>query len=232
MTQNIIFVVALFGALWRLWTRRMTRPEWCVLALVAVSVLLVQLQMYVGEQGKLQWILRYHQASLTLLYGWAAWTAAELIRVLSGRRRALTVGVVALWLVSTGGTSLWRIVKHHFAGSRRNAWNEAAVWAAGRIAEDWKGPRVDEERFFTVQEYHPRLRPIIHSMGARLPWLAKGRWYSLSPDVRRHEKPDYAFLPASIALKRPPSGMTEIDSAVFGKKKIRFILYRKNGAKK
>lgn len=223
MTQIIVLLVGLIGVAWRARTRRMAAQEWWIMGFVAASIFLVQLQMFVGENGKIQWILRYHQAVLTVLYGWAAWTVAEVVKAAPARWRKMAVFVFAAWFVSAGGTSLWRIVKHEFAGSSRNARNEAAKWAAELIEKDWQGPKADSERFFTVQEYHPRLRPVIQSIGARLPWLAKGRWYSLSRDVRKHEKPDYAFLPGHVD---PPKGMELLAEKSFGKKQRKFRLFR------
>lgn len=223
MTQYLVLLAAGVSIAAKAKMRRMTLPEWMLAGFVVLNIFLVQLQMFVGENGKLEWILRYHQASLTLLYGWAAWGAIELIRFLDGRKRILAVVATALWLVSTGGTSLWRIVKHDFVQSRRAARAQAEEWALDAIRRDWKGPARDEKRFFTVQEYHPSSRPIICSEGARLPYLAKGRWYSKAKDVRRHEKPDYALLPKGV---RPPGRMRLMSERSFGRKQYRFCLYR------
>lgn len=223
MTQNLVLAVALIGVVHRFYSRRMSAREWWILAFVALNIFLVQLQMYVGEKGNLTWILRYHQAALTLLYGWAAWSAVALIRALSGRWRIGVICVGALWLVATGGTSMWRIIKHQFVESKRNAQMLAAEWAAEIIRNDWKGPLIDEERFFTVQGYHPRLRPIIHSPGALLVQKVNGRWYSLAPAIRKYEKPDYALLSEGV---QPFKGMKLLAKKTFGKKKKRtFCLY-------
>ena len=176
MTQILVLLVALIGVIWRSCSHRISAREWWVIGFVALNIFLVQLQMFVGENGKLTWILRYHQAALTLLYGWAAWSAVSLTRALTGRWRMCAIYAGVLWLVATGGTSMWRIVKHRFVESKRNAQLCAAEWAAEIIRKDWKGPLLDEDRFFTVQDYHPRLRPIIHSAGAVLPQKVNGRW--------------------------------------------------------
>lgn len=223
MTQVLCFFVALAGVLWRICSRRMSALEWLVLLFVAVNIFLVQVQMFVGENGKFVWILRYHQAALTLLYGWAAWFVVEAVRSTGGWRRKGIVALAAVWLVATGATSLWRIVKHEFVESKRNARMLAAHWAEEIISRDWDGPKADEEHFFTVQEYHPRRRPIIQSPGAYLPYIAKGRWYSLSSDVRKHEKPDYAFVADG---GKPPVGMICIAEKSFTGKNRRFRLYR------
>ena len=226
MTQILVLLTALAGVVIRIRQRKTTPREWWLLGFAAVNIFLVQLQMFVGENGKLVWILRYHQAALTFLYGWAAWTAVSLIRALNGGWKRCAICAVCLWFAGAGGSSLWRIVKHEFTESSRNARTRAAEWAAEIIAKDWKGPRVDSERFFTVQEYHPRLRPIVHSVGAQLPYLIGGRWYSLAQDVRRHEKPDYALLPES---EKAPRGMKLIAKKSFGRKKRTFLLYRSGG---
>ena len=179
--------------------------------------------MFVGEKGNLTWILRYHQAALVLLYGWTAWGAISLIDRLSGKWRFLAVFAVALWLIATGGTSLWRICKQAFVDSNRSARARSAQWAAKLIKEDWKGPARDRGRFFTVQGYHSSRRPIILSDGAYLPNLLRGRWYSLSPDIRRYERPDYALLPEG---RKPPKEMTLMAETEIGRKKRRFFLYR------
>lgn len=223
MTQNLVLAVALIGVVHRFSSRRMSAREWWILVFVALNIFLVQLQMFVGEKGNLTWILRYHQAALTLLYGWAAWSAIALIRALSGRWKIGVICVGALWLGATGGTSIWRIIKHQFVESKRNAQMRAAEWAAEIIRNDWKGPLIDEERFFTVQGYHPRLRPIIHSSGAFLSHKVNGRWYSMAPDIRRHEKPDYALWTEEV---KPLKGMKLLAKKTFGKKKKRtFCLY-------
>ncbi len=223
MTQNLVLAVALIGVVRRFYSRCMSAREWWILVFVALNIFLVQLQMFVGEKGNLTWILRYHQAALTFLYGWAAWSAVALIRALSGRSKIGVICVGALWLVATGGTSMWRIIKHQFVESKRNAQMRAAEWAAEIIRNDWEGPLIDEERFFTVQEYHPRLRPIIHSSGAFLSHKVNGRWYSVAPDIRRHEKPDYALWPEEV---KPLKGMKLLAKKTFGKKKKRtFCLY-------
>ena len=223
MTQNLVLAVALIGVVHRFYSRCMSAREWWILVFVALNIFLVQLQMFVGEKGNLTWILRYHQAALTFLYGWAAWSAVALIRALSGRSKIGVICVGALWLVATGGTSMWRIIKHQFVESKRNAQMRAAEWAAEIIRNDWKGPLIDEERFFTVQGYHPRLRPIIHSSGAFLSHKVNGRWYSVAPDIRRHEKHDYALWPEEV---KPLKGMKLLAKKTFGKKKKRtFCLY-------
>lgn len=226
MTQILVLLVSLAGVVIRVCMRRMTAREWWLILFVAVNIFLVQLQMFVGENGKLVWILRYHQAALTLLYGWAAWTVVESVKLSRGRLRKAIVGGAALWLVATGGTSMWRIVKHEFTESRRNAQMQAARWATEVMENDWKGPATDKKRFFTVQEYHPSRRPIVFSAGAYLPNISGGRWYSLSSDVRRHEKPDYALLPEGV---NAPAGMTLMAEKSFGEKKRVFCLYRSSG---
>lgn len=224
MTQILVLLTALAGVVIRIRQRKTTPREWWLLGFAAVNIFLVQLQMFVGENGKLVWILRYHQAALTFLYGWAAWTAVSLIRALDGGWKRCAICAVCLWFAGAGGSSLWRIVKHEFTESSRNARTRAAEWAAEIIAKDWKGPRVDSERFFTVQEYHPRLRPIVHSVGAQLPYMIGGRWYyQQTPDIRRHEKPDYALLPEG---GKAPRGMKIIAKKSFGRKKRVYLLYR------
>jgi hypothetical protein len=82
---------------------------------------------------------------------------------------------------------------------------------------------MDEEGFLTSQDYHPRLRPLVHSGGAVLAQKVNGRWYSLAPDIRRHEKPDYALWPEG---EKPLKGMKVLAKKTFGKKKKRtFFLY-------
>lgn len=228
MTQLLILALSLIGVAIRLRTRRLTQVEWALLLFVVINIFLVQLQMFVGENGKLVWILRYHQAALTFLYGWAAWSVVEAAKRARGWVRVSVVGVAALWLVATGGTSLWRIVKHSFVESKRNAQMLAAHWAACVIAEDWDGPKLDKEHFFTIQEYHPSRRPIILSVGGYMPYITKGRWYSLSSDVRKYEKPDYAFLPEGVKV---PPGMKCIAEKSYGKKKRKFRIFRREGRK-
>ena len=223
MTQILVLLVALIGVIWRSCSHRVSSREWWVLGFVALNIFLVQLQMFVGENGNLTWILRYHQAALTLLYGWAAWSAVSLIRALNGRWRIFAICAGSIWLVAAGGTSMWRIAKHRFVESKRNAQLCAAEWAAEIIRNNWKGPLIDEERFFTIQDYHPRLRPIVHSGGAVLAQKVNGRWYSLASDIRRHEKPDYALWPEG---EKPLKGMKVLAKKTFGKKKKRtFFLY-------
>lgn len=223
MTQNIVLLVALIGVICRSYSHRISAREWWILGFIALNIFLVQLQMFVGENGNLNWILRYHQAILTILYGWAAWSVVSLIRALDGRWRICAICAGSFWLVATGGTSIWRIMKHEFVESKRNAQMRAAEWAAEIIRKDWKGPLVDKERFFTVQEYHPRLRPIIHSPGALLVQKVNGRWYSLAPAIRQHEKPDYALLPEG---EKPLNGMKLLAKKTFGQKRNRtFCLY-------
>lgn len=223
MTQILVLLVASIGVIWRSCSHRISAREWLLLGFVALNIFLVQLQMFVGENGKLNWILRYHQAALTFLYGWAAWTAVSLVRALNGHWRVCAICAGSIWLAAAGGTSMWRIMKHRFVESKRNAQMLAAEWAAEIIRQDWKGPLVDKERFFTVQEYHSRLRPIIHSPGALLVQKANGRWYSHAPDIQKHEKPDYALLPEGT---KPPKGMKLFAKKTFGNKKRRtFCLY-------
>lgn len=223
MTQNLVLLVAAFGVIQRIIMRRICAHEWWLIVFVVLNIFLVQLQMFVGEHGNLTWILRYHQAALTLLYGWTAWSVVALIRALKGRWRFCAIYAGWLWLIATGGTSLWRIVKHEFVESKRNAQLRAAEWAAELIRKDWKGPRIDKERFFTIQGYHSRLRPIIHSPGALLVQKVGGRWYSLAPAIRRHEKPDYALLAEGV---KPLSGMKLLARKTIGDKKKRtFCLY-------
>ena len=228
MTQILVLLVALAAVVWRAFIRKMTVAEWSLVAFVGLNIFIVQLQMFVGENGKLVWILRYHQAALALLYGWAAWTVVESVKASTGWLRKGIVCVAVLWLASAGGTVLWRIVKHSFVESRRNSQMLAAQWAADVIEKDWNGPKADRERFFTIQEYHPRRRPVVFSRGAYLPYISGGRWYSLSPDVRRHETPDYAFLSAG---ERVPGGMVCIAEKTYGKKKRVFRIYRKKKPK-
>lgn len=223
MTQILVLFVALAGVVIRVCTRRMTAREWWIIFFVALNVFLVQLQMFVGEDGKMAWILRYHQAALTLLYGWAAWTVVELFNLSKGWARRGIVCAISLWLMGAGGTALWRIVKHEFTESKRNARMLSAEWAEAVIRKDWKGPIRDKECFFTVQEYHPSRRPIIQSVGAYLPNIVGGRWYWRAPDIRRHEKPDYAFLPKGVKV---PPGMRLLAEKSFGKKKRVFCVYR------
>ena len=139
MTQNIIFVLAFLAVVWRICTRKMTNVEWWLLAFVVMSIFLVQLQMFIGEDGKLSWILRYHQAALVFLYGWAAWGVVSLADRLSGKWRMGFVVVVGAWIVGTGGTSLWRIAKQAFVDSSRSARARAAEWAAEIIQKDLLG---------------------------------------------------------------------------------------------
>ena len=223
MTQNLILILAFASVVWRFYQRKMSVAEWCLMAFVGVNIFLVQLQMFVGERGNITWILRYHQAALVLLYGWAAWGVVALIDRLSGKLR-FTVALAAwLWIVATGGTSLWRIAKQAFVDSNRSARARSAHWAAELIKEDWKGPARDKGRFFTVQGYHSSRRPIILADGAYLSDLIGGRWYSPAPAIRRYEKPDYALLPADRVA---PEGMSVMAEKEIGKKKRRFILYR------
>jgi hypothetical protein len=221
MTQNLILILAFAAVVWRICLRRMTAVEWGLLAFVAGNIFLVQLQMFVGEDGKITWILRYHQAAVVLLYGWAAWGVVALVDRLSGRWRLAAVTAVALWLIATGGTSLWRIAKQAFVDSSRSARARSAQWAVKLIKADWKGPLRDSGRFFTVQGYHSSRRPIILSDGAYLPNLLRGRWYSLAPDIRRYERPDYALLPDG---RQSPGGMDPMAEVEIGKKKRKFIL--------
>ena len=223
MTQNLILILAFAAVVWRIYLRKMTALEWCLLIFVAGNIFLVQLQMFVGEKGNITWILRYHQAALVLLYGWTAWGAVTLIDRLSGKWRLAAVSAVALWLVATGGTSLWRIAKQAFVDSNRSARARSAQWAAKLIKEDWKGPARDRGRFFTVQGYHSSRRPIILADGAYLSNLLRGRWYSPAPAIRRHEKPDYALLPDG---REPPKGMALMAETEIGRKKRKFLLYR------
>lgn len=223
MTQNLILIFAFAAVAWRIYLRKMTQLEWCLLVFVAVNVFLVQLQMFVGEKGNLTWILRYHQAVLVLLYGWTAWGAISLIDRLSGKWRFLAVFAVALWLIATGGTSLWRIAKQAFVDSSRSARARAAEWAAEIIQKDFSGPLRDKERFFTLQEYHPSNRPIILADGAYLVSLVDGRWVSTSRDIHRYEHPDYALLTKEESA---PTQMTLVAETEIGKKKRGFVLYR------
>lgn len=224
MTQSLILLLGFAAIVWRIRLRRMTAVEWGLIAFVAANIFLVQLQMFVGENGKLVWIVRYHQAAIVLLYGWAAWGIVELTDRLAGKWKILPMAFAGVWLAATGGTSLWRIAKQAFVDSNRSARARAAEWAAALISEDWKGQPRDEGRFFTAQEYHSSRRPIVLSDGAYLPNLVKGRWYySIASDIRRHEKPDYALLPSDC---KAPKGMSKLAETEIGKKKRKFILYR------
>ena len=223
MTQNIIFVLAFLAVVWRICTRKMTNVEWWLVAFVVMSIFLVQLQMFIGEDGKLSWILRYHQAALVFLYGWAAWGVVSLADRLSGKWRMGFVVVVGAWIVGTGGTSLWRIAKQAFVDSSRSARARAAEWAAEIIQKDFSGPLRDKERFFTLQEYHPSNRPIILADGAYLVSLVGGRWVSTSRDIHRYEHPDYALLTKEESA---PTQMTPVAETEIGKKKRGFVLYR------
>ncbi|MBR4939144.1 MAG: hypothetical protein IKZ22_09765, partial [Kiritimatiellae bacterium] len=67
-----------------------------------------------------------------------------------------------------------------------------------------------------------------HSIGAQLPYMIGGRWYyQQTPDIRRHEKPDYALLPEG---GKAPRGMKIIAKKSFGRKKRVYLLYRSAGA--
>lgn len=223
MTQIIVLVLALGAVAWRIRTKKLTIVEWCLIAFVVLNVILVQLQMFVGEKGKLSWILRYHQAALVFLYGWAAWGVVALLDCLSGWRRIALALVAGAWIAGGGGTSLWRIAKHGFVESNRNARARAAEWAAEIVQKDFTGPKRDAERFFTLQEYHPSCRPIILSEGAYLVSLLGGRWVSTSHDIRRHERPDYALQPKGLPA---PKQMALLAETEIGRKKRGFSLYR------
>ena len=225
MTQNLVLLLGFAAIVWRIRLRRMTAVEWGLIAFVAANIFLVQLQMFVGEKGKLVWIVRYHQAAIVLLYGWAAWGVVELTDRLAGKWKIVPMVLAGAWLAATGGTSLWRIAKQAFVDSNRSARARAAEWAASLIKEDWQGPVRDEGRFFTVQGYHSSRRPIILSDGAYLPDLIKGRWYSIAPAIRRYEHPDYALLPSD---RKAPKGMSRLAETEIGKKKRKFTLYRAN----
>ena len=52
MTQLLILALSFIGVAIRLRTRRLTQVEWALLLFVAINIFLVQLQMFVGENGK------------------------------------------------------------------------------------------------------------------------------------------------------------------------------------
>jgi len=224
MTQILILCLGSAAFAARLRQKKVLVLEWGLLLFVAANIVLVQAQMFFGEKGKIAWYLRYHQAALTLLYGWTAWGAMALIRSLKGKWRYGFICILAIWFTATGGTSLWRIVKQKYVDSSRSARAKAAEWAAQIIKEDWTGPAEDKTRFFTISDYHPRARPIVAAAGALPAYLAKGRWLSLSPVIRAHESPDYALWPIDAP---EPKGMVKIGEQAFGRKNRRFVLYKK-----
>lgn len=223
MTQILVLLVALAAVVWRAFIRKMTVAEWSLVAFVGLNIFIVQLQMFVGENGKLDWILRYHQAAIVFLYGWAAWGVVSLADRLPGRWRTAMFLLAGLWFAGSAGTSLWRIAKQEFVDSNRSARARAAEWAAEIVRKDYDGPALDAGRFFTLQDYHSSRRPIILSDGAYLVTLLGGRWVTTSPDIKRHERPDYALLPKD---RPPPKGMEILAETEIGKKKRSFVLYR------
>lgn len=221
----VVFALAAVAVAMRLATRRFTRAEGILLAVVLLNYLVLAGQM-LGCYGLRCFEApesRYWYQSGVLLLGWAAWGLSEASRWAS-RRFAAARFLLPLAVAAFAAIDVAMLVKPHVPGSRRNAYLRACDWAEARIRADWKGPSADEGLLYDDVEYHLPWRPTVLAHTGLLPYRLHGR----RADYGRFgavDLPDYV-VDEERKVELPPEGRYELmEKARFGRRT--FALYRR-----
>jgi len=131
-------------------------------------------------------------------------------------RKLLVVLLVALVAHAAG-----YLAKAHVSGSRRNQYLAACDWAVETIRADYKGPARDAVPFFSPDDYHPPVRPVVEAHSHRVSYLLGGRHGMVF--VKR----EGVAVPASLvdvgcALADPPDYIVD-ESKKIGNSKWRTV---------
>lgn len=223
-----VIVIAAVAIAYRVKARLFTKAEFALLAIFAVNLTMVELQIAICDHCAFP-EKRYWVQAGVLLSGWAAWGVHRLSAALATRfrpaRHILPAAVACLAIVE-----IVMIMKPHIPLSRRHAHLQAVEWAADRIREDWKGPAADGQMEYFDFEYRQPNRPVVRAHTARLPYVLNGRNDSLSA-VFEDDTPDYICDEegkVNLSPKTLHGAKYELmDTARFGKRT--FALYRRTG---
>ena len=172
----VLMLIAVAAVAWRLATKRFTAPEWILLAIGALTYLVLAGQMLCWGWSKYEPPeMRYWIQAGVLWLGWAAWGILEVSRLVAARwwkpARFLLPFVVAVF----AAIDFAMLVKPHVPGSRRHAAVVACEEAAKVIRADYKGPARDAETVYSDVEYHEAKRPVVRAHTGRLAYLLNGR---------------------------------------------------------
>lgn len=222
----VVNLIALAVVVYRMATRRFTRVEGVLLAIIVVNWMMVVAQINVGGH-KLLPEKRYWAQVMVLALGWFAWgvrqASAGLAQKFAPAKFLLPLAVALL-----AANDLVILVKPHLPVGRRHAYVQACDWAEARIRADWDGPARDATNVFHIANYHLPNRPCIDAHSNRLPYVLGGRADSLVKQSAV-DIPDYIFdEEREIDLRdRYLRGTTYrlLDRVKFGKRT--FALYRR-----
>jgi hypothetical protein len=170
--QYICFAYAVI--LFRIFTRRFTKAEWLLLALLIGHHALEVFQQWTGDGFRLtQLYVRYYQVIAPLAWGWTAWGLIALWKwrkdLLGIILRVCIVAFIAEVFVYNGIVRL----SHEY---RKGTVRDRVV--AGRhltpyILEDYKGPKRHENFPYSTREYFTSRRPVIRNdYGSAIPTQA------------------------------------------------------------
>lgn len=193
---NVLTVLSLLVAVFRLLKRRFTKAEWMLLALFLLHCVLTQAQLFLDAKTILYYDHRYADPAFFLTWGWLAWALAQAWRCgipLLRFRATVGMGVLA-GLLCMGCFAAYKCVRCSLPWTRRYVETDQCRWAAEVIRADWQGPDRDEEVACYRVNYHLPYRPIVTGGAGYLAYLVDGRyvhrsnWRSQFP---KPEVPDY-----------------------------------------
>ena len=205
----VLMLIAVAAVAWRLATKRFTAPEWILLAIGALTYLVLAGQMLRWGWSKYEPPeMRYWIQAGVLWLGWTAWGVLEVSRLVAARwwkpARFLLPLVVAVF----AAIDFAMLVKPHVPGSRRHAAVVACEEAAKVIRADYRGPARDAELVYSDAEYHEAKRPVVRAHTGRLAYLLNGREASLSK-FGAVDLPDYV-LDEKHKVKLPEGARYEL----------------------
>lgn len=202
--------VAYVAIIYRIVTRRFTKAEWVLLAILVLHHALEVFQLWVGDNFTIKQLPnRYFQSIAPLAWGW---TAYGLIWLWKWRKdvwgvlaKLVVIGLVAEVI----GYECIRKVSHEYRKGTGRDGIVAAKKMAPYILEDYKGPARHENFPYMTREYYTSRRPVIKGDFGRalVAWTVRGQNalpmgpYPLKEDyfVRRLDRyhEEYPELPES-----------------------------------
>lgn len=209
----IVTILALALFAYRVYSKKVTRLEWTIFALLAVHTIVVQ-ECFIVDRARWRFDERYLIPALPLLWAYIVIYAREW-----GLKKYLKIILVAMVVFAFAMG-----IKGALPFSTRAGRVAACEWAASVIRNDWKGPKFDQERRFQLNHFSLPNRPAILGM-ARTATILNARYSSRM--MKAYDTPDYVFFDA----KKPSFCIwNEADYVLFAEKQIgkhRYLLYKR-----
>lgn len=198
MTSMLLACLGALVFFVRVVRRKASRAEWLLAGFFLLHMALIVFQQYV-DVGKLIYDPRYHTPSYPLLFGWAAYPLALLVRRFKWTIPILALAFVILACRVPRARDVQRKGRAEMMGMSRRA--------AEVIRRDWRGPS-RECTSTNLEEYRSSRAPAIAAPPS-VTYLAGGRqvveggrmWWK-KPVKKWPEQPDYICL-TSIHLQDP-----------------------------